>query len=105
MNYLPVKSAGRTVMTSDFVNVLDGFVRYKDDVWEELKQEENVKADIKKMGEECARRAGSILDVSKDGYYNAPKCTTDFEKVSLIILVSLPSSTFNICTRDCSFIS
>ena len=92
-------------MTSDFVNVLDGFVRYKDDVWEELKQEDDVKADIKKMGEECARRAGSILDVSTDGYYNARKCTTDFEKVSRILLVSLPSSTFYICMKGCSFIT
>ena len=68
-------------MTSDFVTVLDGFVQYHDGPWEELKKNEDIKAEIKKLGEDRARRAGSILDVSKDGYYNADKCTADFVKV------------------------
>ena len=68
-------------MTSDFVTVLDGIVRYNDDIWEELKETEEVKAEIKKKGKERARMAGCILDVSADGYYNSEKCTADFEKV------------------------
>ena len=83
MNYLPVKSAGRTVMTSDFVTVFDGFVRYSDEVWEKIKNREDVQLEIKKKGDERSRRAGCILDVSADGYYNGPKCVADFEKVSL----------------------
>ena len=81
MNFLPVKSDGRTAMTSDFVTVLDGILRYNDRTWETLKNEDDVKADIKRLGEERARRAGVILDVSSDGYYNSEKCTADFVKV------------------------
>ena len=69
-------------MTTDFVTVLDGFVRYNDVTWNELKKEESVKDEIKRRGEERTRRAGSILDVSSDGYYNSQKCVADFEKVS-----------------------
>ena len=82
MNYPPVKSPGRTVMTSDFVTIVGGVVRYNDNTWNDLKNEESTKAEIKKRGEERVRRAGSILDVSVDGYYNSEKCTADFVKVN-----------------------
>ena len=81
MNYLPVKSDGRSAMTSDFVTVLDGILRYDDDSWEMLKNQEYPKKLIKQLGEERARRAGVILDVASDGYYTAVKCVPDFEKV------------------------
>ena len=87
MNYLPVKSLGRTCMTSDFVNILDGVLRYSDSAWEALKETEEVAAEIKKQGEERARRAGVILDVSQDGYYNSQKCVADFVKVSKLFFL------------------
>ena len=81
MNFLPVKSDGRTAMTSDFVSVLDGILRYNDESWDKLKTSAAVKADIERLGEERARRAGVILDVSQDGYYCSEKCIVDFVKV------------------------
>ena len=42
MNYLPVKSPGRTCMTSDFVTILDGVLRYDDETWDALKEKEEV---------------------------------------------------------------
>ena len=83
MNFLPVKGEGRTVMTSDFVNVLDGIVRYSDKAWEAIKNDPIVAEEIKLVGEERARRAGVILDVSKDGYYTTEKCIPDFVKVGI----------------------
>ena len=55
MNFLPAKSEGRTVMTSDFVNVLDGILRFNDDTWKDEKLRDNM---IDQLGEERARRAG-----------------------------------------------
>ena len=81
MNKPPNKSQGRTVMTSDFIDVLDGVLRYNDEVWEELKETEEVKAEIACRGEERARRAGVILDITTDGYYTSEKCVPDFLKV------------------------
>ena len=81
MNFPPHKSQGRTVMTSDYVDVVHGVLRYNDEAWEIVKQEEEVKAEITRDGEERARRAGVILDISKDGYFTAEKCIPDFKKV------------------------
>ena len=74
-------------MTSDFVTILDGILRYNDETWEALKEREEVKADIKKKGEERTRRAGMILDVSADGYYNSEKCVADFVKVCFVSVI------------------
>ena len=81
MNFPPHKSQGRTVMTSDFIDVVDGFLEYDDEAWSEVKNLEEMKEEIASVGEARARRAGSILDVSKDGYYNTEICVTDFRKV------------------------
>ena len=81
MNCLPVKSQGRTAMTSDFVTILDGPLRYTDEVWEEIKEKEEVQEEIRRYGEDRARKAGVILDVATDGYYNAELCLKDFLKV------------------------
>ena len=83
MNYPPHKSQGRTIMTSDYVDVVHGVLRYTDEAWEEVKEEEDVRAEIARIGEERARRAGIILDASKDGYFTAEKCVPDFKKVRL----------------------
>ena len=56
--------------------------RYSDEVWEIKKEEEDVKLEIQQVGEECARRAGSIINTQRDGYYNSQKCVADFEKVT-----------------------
>ena len=81
MNTPPNKSQGLSVMTSDFVEPLGGVVRYNDEAWEEVKKTDEVKRDIEKLGEERARRAGVILDASKDGYYTKEKAIPDFIKV------------------------
>ena len=66
MNCLPVKSQGRTAMTSDFVTILDGPLRYTDEVWEEIKEKEEVQEEIRRYGEDRARKAGVILDVATE---------------------------------------
>ena len=81
MNFPPHKSQGRTVMTSDYVDVVHGVLRYTDEAWEMVKQEEEVKEEIAKYGEERARKAGVVLEPSKDGYFTADKCIPDFKKV------------------------
>ena len=69
MNFPPHKSQGRTVMTSDYVDVLHGVLRYSDEAWESVIEEGNVKIEIARVGEERARRGGVLLDISKDGYF------------------------------------
>ena len=59
---------------------MGGILKYNDESWTAVKG--SYQAEIKSKGEDAARLAGSILDVSKDGYYNTQKCTADFEKVS-----------------------
>ena len=54
-------------------------LKYENRPWEEVK--EKYQALINSKGEEAARRAGSVLDVSKDGYYNTKMCVEDFMKV------------------------
>ena len=63
MNYPPHKSQGMTVMTSDYVDVLHGVLRYTDEAWEEVRNEEEVIAEIAKYEEERARKAGCVLEV------------------------------------------
>ena len=86
MNFPPPKSQGRTVMTSDFATILDGLVSYNDEAWESVKTTQDVIADIENVGERRAKRAGTVLDVSKDGYYDSNKCIPDFEKVNCRVL-------------------
>ena len=68
-------------MTSDFVEVKNGFVRYDDEAWATKKEEPAVQDLIEKIGEERTRRAGSILDTGTDGYYTTAACIPDFLKV------------------------
>ena len=70
-------------MTSDFVTVVDGIVRYNDKAWEIIKNDPAVQQKIMEVGEERARRAGVILDTSTDGYYTTATCIPDFEKVCM----------------------
>ena len=56
-----------------------------------LQNREDIKQEIDTLGKgvkgECrARRAGSILDISSDGYYNIGSCLPDFEKVGQLAL-------------------
>ena len=44
-------------------------------------------------GECRARRAGSILDVTSDGYYNAKLCKEDFVKAVKICQANYPGKT------------
>ena len=39
-----------------------------------------------KKGEFRARRAGMILDVTSDGYYNTELCSPDFVKVDILFM-------------------
>ena len=84
MNFLPVKGDGRTVMTSDFVTVVDGILRYNDRAWENIRNDPDTAALVKELGEERVRRAGVILDTASDGYYTAEKCIPDFVKVCVL---------------------
>ena len=83
MSFLPVKGDGRTVMTCDFVTVVDGMVQFNAAKWEMKKEDPEIKKMIEKIGEERARRAGTILDTSNDGYYTTALCIPDFHKVML----------------------
>ena len=67
-------------MSSDFVTVLDGVLAYNDEAWEMKKKLPEVKAEIDRLGEFRARKAGAILLTSQDGYYNHDRCIKDFEK-------------------------
>ena len=62
---------------------MGGILKYNEESWAVAKDQ--YRAEIKSKGEEAAKLAGSILDVSKDGYYNTQKCISDFEKVSLLV--------------------
>ena len=80
MNFLPVKGDGRTVMTSDFVTVVDG----NDRAWENIRNDPDTAALVKELGEERVHRAGVILDTASDGYYTAEKCIPDFVMVCVL---------------------
>ena len=71
-------------MTSDYIDVINGSVRYNDEAWELVKEDEDVKAEIAKFGEERARKAGILLDVTRDGYFTREKCVPDFKKVNIV---------------------
>ncbi|KAF4680911.1 hypothetical protein FOZ60_012833 [Perkinsus olseni] len=62
---LPKKSQGRTIMTSDFLSEVFGFIKFSDH-------------DSHSPG----KRVGSLLDVSRDGYYNSDRCLEDFNECS-----------------------
>ena len=89
MNFPPHKSQGMAVMTSDYVDIVHGVLRYSDEAWVEAKEEEEVKAEIAKYGEDRARKAGTVLDTSKDGYFNVEKCIPDFKKVKCWLFLRL----------------
>ena len=98
LNFPPSKSQGRTVMTSDFLEPIGGFLEYNDDIWAEMKSTDEVQQEIRDLGGgekgECrARRAGSILDVTSDGYYNAKLCKEDFVKAVKICQANYPGKT------------
>ena len=81
MNFPPNKSQGRTVMTSDYIDPVNGVLCYSDEAWEIVKEEEDVKTEIANVGEERARKAGVLLDISKDGDFTQQLCVPDFKKV------------------------
>ena len=62
-------------------------LRYTDDALEAAKEDPQSAAQIEEQGEEWARRAGVVLDVSNDGYYTAEKCKKDFLKVCSFTLL------------------
>lgn len=58
-------------MSCDVITEIWGPLRYSDEVWPEVKKEMEVQEEIKRTSEEQARRAGSILNPSRDGYYES----------------------------------
>jgi hypothetical protein len=64
-------------MTSDFLSK-DGFLEYNNEAWAAVKEEPEVAQKIRSRGEFQARRAGSILDIASDRYYNTERCRRDF---------------------------
>ena len=83
----PPKSQGATVMTSDFFSEKDGFLAYSDAAWEIKKREPEIAAALEKdtRKEAFLRRAGSVLNVSTDGYYEGGRFLADIEKAMDVI--------------------
>ena len=79
-NKPPPKGGGVNIMSSDFVTVLDGILAYNDEAWALKKEDPIVKAEIAQIGEYRARKAGEIMNTSRDGYYQHEKCVKDFRK-------------------------
>ena len=82
----PPKSLGQTIMTSDFLTESFGFVNLSKEELTEAK-----KGPYKHLFEEKtemrSRKAGSILNVSKDGYYDHKQMIKDFEKCHHIVMM------------------
>ena len=79
-NRPPPKSGGVNIMSSDFVTITDGILAYNDEAWALKKEDPIVKAEIAQIGEYRARKAGEIMNTSRDGYYDHDKCIKDFRK-------------------------
>ena len=60
---------GAMVMSCDVITEMYGPLRYTDEVWTDVKKDPEVQEEIKSTSEEQARRGGSILNPSRDGYY------------------------------------
>ena len=73
---------GAMVMSCDVITELWGPLRYTDEVWRQMRADPLVMEEIKRTSEEQARRGGSILNPSRDGYYEHVK----FIKVNRIAL-------------------
>ena len=69
-------------MSSDFFSEKDGFLAYSDAAWEIEKRKPLIADIIAKdpSKEPVLRRAGSVLNVSTDGYYNSKLYLIDVEK-------------------------
>ena len=61
---------------------MDGFLQYSDAAWAQKKRETEIATAIAKdlNNEPLLRRAGSVLNISRDGYYDASRFLTDTEK-------------------------
>ena len=75
----PQKSLGQTVMTSDFLTESFGFVILSPAELEEGKSGPN-KHLFEEKTELRSRKAGSILNIKTDGYYENKQLNKDFEK-------------------------
>ena len=85
-NFPPPKSNGSTVMTSDFFTEEGGNLAYDDATWEIEKRKPEIAEALAKdpTKEWVLRRAGSVLNVSVDGYYNQIRFLADVEKALTI---------------------
>ena len=101
-NFPPPKGAGVTVMTSDFFSEKDGIVAYDDPVWEVVKRQPEIAAAIAKdpNKEWVLRRAGSVLNVSSDGYYERNRFLADVEKTLKIIQLNYGGEFFLLLLLD-----
>ena len=64
---------GAMTMTCDVITEIWGPLRYTDEVWAELQNDASIQAEIRRTSEEQTRRAGSVLNPSKDGYYESKR--------------------------------
>jgi hypothetical protein len=76
---------GALAMTCDFVTETWGPLRYSDSVWEEELKKDEIKVEIAKTSEERVRRAGSVINPSKEGYYEHQRFLKDIAKASDIV--------------------
>ena len=74
-------------MSADFVSQMDGFLAYSGPVWEEEKRKPEVVAELQKdpRRESVLRRAGSVLNISSDGYYNSDLFLKDMDKACDVV--------------------
>ena len=71
---LPPKSDGARIMSSDFITPY-GYLKFNDEAWEQVKDQDDFKERVEKWGEFRARLAGRILVKE---YYNSELCAEDF---------------------------
>ena len=76
---------GALAMTCNFVTELWGPLRYSVSVWKEELQKDEIKVEIAKTSEERVRRAGSVINPSKEGYYEHQRFLKDVAKASEIV--------------------
>ena len=80
----PPKSLGQTIMTSDFLTESFGFVILSKEELAEAKEGPN-KHLFEQKSELRQRKAGSILNIKTDGYYEHKQLNKDFEKCHEIV--------------------
>ena len=76
---------GALVSTCDFVTEAWGPLRLSDPAWKVEMEKDKIKVEVANSSEERLRRAGSVINPSKDGYYEHMRFLKDMGKASDIV--------------------